>query len=193
MREVVAGSHFNSLGYPEQLTLASPSTRFYPRCSRSHTGFATTSNLAEAISHGPPAAVISNTVPYDVESPFQVAVREATFADFWEVADTHCGAFLPELVFPMDAIMRLDRVVAMVGGLTVPTGCRRKCLVAVSDRWHSDIRPGLKPLENKSLAGPELNSVLGVLTVDTLAEFLPRRQATRSRRYGYHIYQVSTI
>ncbi|KAI5082180.1 hypothetical protein GOP47_0001923 [Adiantum capillus-veneris] len=184
MQEVVAGGHLQNLGCLDHLPLGSPSARFYSRFSRSHGGFTTTSNLVEVISHGPPAAVISNTVPYDTERPLQIAVREATIVDFWEVADTHCGAFLPELVFPMDALMRLDRVVAMVGGLTVPLGCRRNCLVAVSDCWHSDLGHREQPLENEPLAGLKLSSVLGVLTVDTLADFLPRRKSTGSRRTG---------
>lgn len=186
MRETVAGGWACSAHLP----LGIPFVRSYSRCSRSHGGLTTTCKLAESILHNPPAAFMSETVPY-AERPLQVAVREATFADFWGVADTHCGAFLPELVFPMDALMRLDRVLAMVGGLTLATGCRRKCLVAVSGHWHSDLTHGLKPLENEPQAGLQLESVLGALTVDTLAEFLPRRKSTGLRRTG--IAYVSNV
>ncbi|KAH7351945.1 hypothetical protein KP509_19G021500 [Ceratopteris richardii] len=133
-------------------------------------------------------ALVSNSVPY-AEQSFRVTVRQATITDYWGVADTHCGAFFPELVFPMDALLRLDRVVAMLGGLTLPVGCQRKCLVAVggeigtNDLVNDSLR-GSQPFEKGLQDDLLLGSVLGVLTIDTLAEFLPRRKPTGSRRTG---------
>ncbi|KAI5059488.1 hypothetical protein GOP47_0025807 [Adiantum capillus-veneris] len=53
---------------------------------------------------------------------------------------------------------------------------------AVSDYWHFDLGHREKPLENEPLAGLEPSSVLGVLIVDTLADFLPRRKSTGVHR-----------
>eukprot|EP00250_Pteridium_aquilinum_P027094 c34192_g1_i1 orf=223-1101(-) len=202
MQDVVAGAHLKSSArsvFSAHPALGSPSARLAKGpifCSRSHGGLATTCSLAaasyaEAKSYSSPVSD-NLSMELHVGSPFQVVIREATLADYWEVADTHCGAFIPELVFPMDAIMRLDRVVAMVGGLPLPRGCQRKYLVAVSARWHNGQGHGglfeellhWKLSEDESQTDYKLESVLGVLTVDTLADFLPRRKSTGFRRNG---------
>lgn len=41
-------------------------------------------------------------------------IREAYLTDFWEVSDTHCGAFFPHVKFPMDFILRSDRYVSCI-------------------------------------------------------------------------------
>lgn len=166
------------------------------RCSRS---FATVRNSA-AEAQSRPGGFLSERVT-SRRRPFKILIREATLSDFWEVADTHCGAFLPELVFPMDAIMRLDRVLAMVGGLPLPAGCQRKCLVAVSDQCHDGpdhaalirklVLHGPNLFEAQSQMDDRLPSVLGAITVDTLADFIPRKKSTGSRRTG--IAYVSNV
>ena len=82
--------------------------------------------------------------------------------------------------------MRIDRLVAMLSGLSVPNGCRRICLVAVIGGSENEtllIRPEdfkLGCFDGKV----SLNKgyVAGILTVDTVADFLPRKGPMRQRR-----------
>ncbi|TYK00019.1 Acyl-CoA N-acyltransferases superfamily protein isoform 1 [Cucumis melo var. makuwa] len=118
----------------------------------------------------------------------EITVREARIEDCWEVAETHCSSFFPEYSFPLDFVLRVDRLVAMLSGLSVPNGCRRICLVAVIGGSEND----------SFLIGPDdfkiggfdgkvsLNKgyVAGILTVDTVADFLPRKGPMRQRRTG---------
>lgn len=82
----------------------------------------------------------------------------------------------------------------MVGGLPLPAGCQRKCLVAVSGQCRNGLDDtallrnsllGSKLSEDQSQTHNQMPSVLGVLTVDTVADFIPRRKSTGSRRYGF--------
>ncbi|XP_017647350.1 uncharacterized protein LOC108487504 isoform X2 [Gossypium arboreum] len=61
----------------------------------------------------------------------EIVVREARLEDCWEVAETHCSSFFPEYSFPLDFVLRVDRLVGMLSGFSIPPGCRRTCLVAV--------------------------------------------------------------
>ncbi|BBG97814.1 Acyl-CoA N-acyltransferases superfamily protein [Prunus dulcis] len=61
----------------------------------------------------------------------EIVVREARLEDCWEVAETHCSSFFPEYSFPLDFVLRIDRLVAMLAGFSLPNGCKRTCLVAV--------------------------------------------------------------
>lgn len=124
----------------------------------------------------------------------QVAIREADLQDYWEVADTHCGAFLPDLGFPMDMLLRFDRVVAMLGGFSLPIGRKRKCLVAVDGKTHAglkrvgfslgDLLLAWTSFERGARHDLNVETILGIVTVDTVAEFLPRRKTTGLRRIG---------
>ncbi|KAE8672019.1 Phosphoglucosamine mutase family protein [Hibiscus syriacus] len=67
---------------------------------------------------------------FPIVSP-EIVVREAQLEDCWEVAETHCSSFFPAYSFPLDFVLRVDRLVAMLSGFSVPPGCRRTCLVAV--------------------------------------------------------------
>ena len=111
--------------------------------------------------------------------------------DYWEVAETHCSCFFPEYSFPLDFVLRIDRLVlamlaAMLAGLSRPRGCKRITLVAVigsSLDETSSFRSG-----DFKIAGFDwkfsLNKgyVAGILTVDNFADFLPRKRPLRQRR-----------
>lgn len=187
-------AHPSSCGFPARISRKSMIS------NRSYTSHQTNCNTAasrdaEAASQNTPGTAVCDGLSMDLHEggSLQVAIKEASLGDYWEVADTHCAAFLPELVFPMDTIMRLDRVIAMVGGLPLPSGCQRKCLVAVGHVYKGlgpsglsirDLLLGWKTFEDDARNELQLESILGILTVDTLAEFLPKRMSTGMRRTG---------
>ncbi|XP_009344760.2 uncharacterized protein LOC103936641 [Pyrus x bretschneideri] len=118
----------------------------------------------------------------------QIVVREARLEDCWEVAETHCSSFFPEYSFPLDFVLRIDRLVGMLAGFSLPNGCKRTCLVAVignacyetflfrSDDFKVGGFDGKFSLSRRYVAG--------ILTVDTVADFLPRKGPLRQRRTG---------
>lgn len=118
----------------------------------------------------------------------EIVVREARLEDCWEVAETHCSSFFPEYSFPLDFVLRVDRLFAMLSGFSVPNGCRRTCLVAVVDSSLDDTF--FFRSEDFKIGGFDgkfsLNKgyVAGILTVDTVADFLPRKGPLRQRRTG---------
>ncbi|KAL3523467.1 hypothetical protein ACH5RR_016301 [Cinchona calisaya] len=117
-----------------------------------------------------------------------IVVREARLEDCWEVAETHCSSFFPEYSFPLDFALRIDRLIGMLFGFSLPGGCQRTCLVAVTGNsdedallfWNEDFKIG--GFDGKF----SLNKgyVAGILTVDTVADFLPRKGPLRQRRKG---------
>ncbi|KAK3017383.1 hypothetical protein RJ639_006318 [Escallonia herrerae] len=118
----------------------------------------------------------------------EVVVREARLEDSWEVAETHCSSFFPEYSFPLDFVLRIDRLMGMLLGFSVPSGCRRTCLVAVIGTSDEDtFFLGSEDLKIGGFDGKfSLNKgyVAGILTVDTVADFLPRKGPLRQRRTG---------
>lgn len=122
---------------------------------------------------------------FPIVSP-QIVVREARLEDCWEVAETHCSSFFPEYSFPLDFLLRIDRLVAMFAGFSVPNGCRRTCLVAVIGSSVGETYFfGGEDFKIGGLDGKfSLNrgNVAGILTVDTVADFLPRKGPLRRRR-----------
>uniref|UniRef100_A0A2P2IY80 Uncharacterized protein LOC103332367 n=2 Tax=Rhizophora mucronata TaxID=61149 RepID=A0A2P2IY80_RHIMU len=118
----------------------------------------------------------------------EIVVREARIEDCWEVAETHCSSFFPEYSFPLDFALRVDRIVAMLSGFAIPHGCRRTCLVAVVSG--SDSQACVFGSEDFKIGGFDgkfsINRgyVAGILTVDTVADFLPRKGPLRQRRTG---------
>ncbi|BFI24805.1 hypothetical protein MPTK2_1g15020 [Marchantia polymorpha subsp. ruderalis] len=127
-------------------------------------------------------------------------IREAYLTDFWEVSDTHCGAFFPHVKFPMDFILRSDRAMTMLGNLTLPSDQKRICLVALEALYLDSVeteskgensKPQFSFLVNLAGAGELSSKVSGALTMDTLAEFLPRRKPLSRRRTG--IAYVSNV
>ncbi|KFK36803.1 hypothetical protein AALP_AA4G173400 [Arabis alpina] len=124
---------------------------------------------------------------YPVVSP-EIVVREARLEDCWEVAETHCSSFFPGYAFPLDVVMRVDRLMAMVMGFSTPPGCRRICLVAViGSSVDETICIGSEDFKIGAFdAKISLNKgyVAGILTVDTVADFLPRKGPLRMRRTG---------
>ncbi|KAJ0101706.1 hypothetical protein Patl1_06094 [Pistacia atlantica] len=116
----------------------------------------------------------------------EIFVREARLEDCWEVAETHCSCFFPEYSFPLDLLLRVDRMFAMLSGFTVQHGYRRICLVAVvSSSVDETFFLGSEDFKIGGLDGIfSLNRgyVAGILTVDTVADFLPRKGPLRQRR-----------
>ncbi|WVZ15240.1 hypothetical protein V8G54_012806 [Vigna mungo] len=121
----------------------------------------------------------------------EVVVREARLEDYWEVAETHCKRFFPEYSFPLDFVLRIDRLVidmlsamlaATLAGFFKPRDCKKMTLVAVIgtslDESFSFDKIGYfggKFSVNKGY-------VVGILTVDNIADFLPRKGPQRHRR-----------
>ncbi|KAL3810494.1 hypothetical protein ACJIZ3_000018 [Penstemon smallii] len=118
----------------------------------------------------------------------EIIVREARIEDCWQVAETHCSSFFPEHSFPLDFVWRIDRLVGMLFGFSIPNGCKRTCLVAVtgssgensfllgSDDFKIGVFDGIFRLNR--------GNITGILTVDTVADFLPRKGPLRQRRTG---------
>ncbi|XP_019198452.1 PREDICTED: uncharacterized protein LOC109192326 [Ipomoea nil] len=119
----------------------------------------------------------------------EIVVREARLEDCWEVAETHCSSFFPEYSFPLDFVLRIDRLIGMLFGFSIPNGCDRTCLVAVTGS--SEEGSFLLGSEEFKIGGIDgrlslINKgyVAGILTVDTVADFLPRKGPLRQRRTG---------
>ncbi|KAL2651750.1 hypothetical protein R1flu_019878 [Riccia fluitans] len=130
-------------------------------------------------------------------SKSNLIIREAYLTDYWQVSDTHCGAFFPNVRFPMDLILRSDRAITLLGNLAVPSDQKRICLVAVEALNSDDLeirKDGEEELAQFPFligAGDTSKKVFGALTMDTLAEFLPRRRPMNRRRTG--IAYVSNV
>lgn len=118
----------------------------------------------------------------------EIVVREARLEDCWEVAETHCSSFFPEYSFPLDFVLRIDRLVGMLAGFSIPNGCRRVCLVAVvGSSGGESLLFGSEDIRIGGFDGRfSINKgyVTGILTVDTVADFLPRKGPLRQRRTG---------
>ncbi|KAK2634001.1 hypothetical protein Ddye_028793 [Dipteronia dyeriana] len=118
----------------------------------------------------------------------EIVVREARLEDCWEVAETHCCCFFPEYTFPLDLMLRVDRLLAMLAGFSGQYGLKRTCLVAViGSSVDETFFLGSEDIKIGGFNGKfSLNRgyVAGILTVDTLADFLPRKGPLRQRRTG---------
>ncbi|CAL4996922.1 unnamed protein product [Urochloa decumbens] len=117
----------------------------------------------------------------------EIVVRDARLEDCWEVADTHCGSFFPGYKFPLDLVLRIDRYIALLSGFTVPPGCMRTCLVAVNSNSVDnsfDVECGDPRDAGFQKYSLSRGSVAGILTVDTVADYLPRRGPMKQRRTG---------
>ena len=120
----------------------------------------------------------------------EIVVREARLEDCWEVAETHCSSFFPEYSFPLDFVLRIDRLLAMFAGFSLPNGCRRTCLVAVIGGSADDtFFLGSEDFKIGGFDGKfsfNKGYVAGILTVDTVADFLPRKGPLRQRRWVWY-------
>ncbi|TVU27806.1 hypothetical protein EJB05_19307 [Eragrostis curvula] len=117
----------------------------------------------------------------------EIVVRDARLEDCWEVADTHCGSFFPDYKFPLDLVLRIDRYIALLSGFSVPLGCMRTCLVAVNSNSINNsfsIECGDPRDAGFQKYNLSRGSVAGILTVDTVADYLPRRGPLKQRRTG---------
>lgn len=118
----------------------------------------------------------------------EIVVRDARLEDCWEVADTHCSSFFPDYTFPVDLVLRIDRFVALLSGFSVPPGRMRACLVAVTGTsGNNNLYIGSEDIKAGAFEGKfsiNRGSVAGILTIDTVADFLPRKGPFRQRRTG---------
>ncbi|CAO2189649.1 unnamed protein product [Urochloa humidicola] len=124
----------------------------------------------------------------------EIVVRDARLEDCWEVADTHCGSFFPGYKFPLDLVLRIDRYIALLSGFTVPPGCMRTCLVAVNSNSVDnsfDVECGDPRDTGFQKYTLSRGSIAGILTVDTVADYLPRRGPMKQRRYCIHCKRCS--
>ena len=116
----------------------------------------------------------------------EIVVRDARLEDCWEVADTHCGSFFPGYKFPLDLVLRIDRYIALLSGFTVPPGCMRTCLVVVNSNSVNntfDVDCGDAGDADFQKYNLSRGSIAGILTIDTVADYLPRRGSLKQRRY----------
>ncbi|XP_062220650.1 GCN5-related N-acetyltransferase 4, chloroplastic-like isoform X3 [Phragmites australis] len=114
----------------------------------------------------------------------EIVVRDARLEDCWEVADTHCGSFFPDYKFPLDLVLRIDRYIALLSGFSVPPGCMRTCLVAVNSNSVNNSFSKCGDPRDARFQKYNLSrgSIAGILTVDTVADYLPRRGPLKQRR-----------
>lgn len=101
---------------------------------------------------------------HSVDNTPEVSVGDVRLQDCWEVAETHCSSFFPNYPFPWDLLLRINRFLGLLSGFPVPSGCKRSVFVAKSDC--------------------EISAVIGILTLDTVADFLPRKGPQLKRRTG---------
>ncbi|XP_047956421.1 uncharacterized protein LOC125202122 isoform X2 [Salvia hispanica] len=100
----------------------------------------------------------------------EIVVREARIEDCWEVAETHCSCFFPEYSFPLDFVLRFDRLVGMLFGFSVPKGCERTCLVAVIGSGEDEFYIGSDDFKIGGLEGKiSLNKGRGVAYISNVA------------------------
>lgn len=119
----------------------------------------------------------------------EIVVREARLEDCWEVAETHCSSFFPGHSFPLDIVLRVDRLMGMIMGFSVPPGCQRICLVAVVGSSVDEAicigSQGFKIGAFDAKISLSKGYVAGILTVDTVADYLPRKGPLRQRRFAW--------
>ncbi|XP_073040700.1 GCN5-related N-acetyltransferase 4, chloroplastic-like [Primulina eburnea] len=175
-------------------------------CSRSFSLFLSSNNpkrrpFSSISGYGIPTSGFSSSHPltsgtcmasqvaelFPMTSP-EVVVREARIDDCWEVAETHCSSFFPMYTFPLDLALRVNRLIGMLFGFSSPNGCKRTFLVAVIGSSGEDsFFLGSEDFKIGVFKGKfSLNKgyVAGILTVDTVADFLPRKGPLRQRRTG---------
>lgn len=175
-------------------------------CSRSFSLFLSSKNpnrrpFSSISGYGVPTSGFSSSHPltsgtcmasqvaelFPTTSP-EVVVREARIDDCWEVAETHCSSFFPTYTFPLDLALRVNRLIGMLFGFSSPNGCERTFLVAVIGSSGEDsFFLGSEDFKIGVFEGKfSLNKgyVAGILTVDTVADFLPRKGPLRERRTG---------
>lgn len=158
---------------------------FYSLSKISHLGVPTSlSSSSPTISGLCRASQVFEIFPTSPE----IFVRDARIEDCWEVAETHCSSFFPEYSFPLDVVLRIDRLIGMLFGFSIPKGCKRTCMVAVAGSsgvdsffmGNDNFKAGIFNGKHSQSKG----CVIGILTVDTVADFLPRKGPLLQRRKG---------
>ncbi|KAG8060647.1 hypothetical protein GUJ93_ZPchr0002g24374 [Zizania palustris] len=87
-----------------------------------------------------------------------IMVRDARLEDCWEVADTHCSSFFPDYTFPLDLVLLSTSISIGYGDL--------------------------RDADFQGKHGLSKASIAGILTVDTVADYLPRKGPLKQRRIG---------
>ncbi|XP_009141779.1 uncharacterized protein LOC103865699 isoform X3 [Brassica rapa] len=146
-----------------------------------------------SVSHTPSSKSVGVSNASEIADLFpavspEIVVREARLEDCWEVAETHCSSFFPGHSFPLDIVLRVDRLMGMIMGFSVPPGCQRICLVAVVGSSVDEAicigSQGFKIGAFDAKISLSKGYVAGILTVDTVADYLPRKGPLRQRRTG---------
>jgi len=157
------------------------------RCPRSTSTFR---RFGSSFAYKPAAGICSASQAIELLPSLcpEIVVRDAQLEDCWEVTDTHCSSFFPDYKFPLDLVLRIDRYIALLSGFSVPPGCMRTCLVAVNSNSvnnsfsieRGDPRDARAGFQKYNL---NRGSIAGILTIDTVADYLPRRGPLKQRRY----------
>ncbi|KAG9445595.1 hypothetical protein H6P81_011723 [Aristolochia fimbriata] len=126
----------------------------------------------------------SETIELFPSTYTDVVVREARMEDSWEVAETHCSCFFPNYSFPLDFLLRINRLVGLLSGFSAPDGCMRTCLVAIVGSSLDGNTFSRNDCIRFGDLGFDRGHIAGILTVDTMADFLPRKGVLRQRRTG---------
>ncbi|KAK1289229.1 hypothetical protein QJS10_CPB18g02106 [Acorus calamus] len=147
------------------------------------------SRVSQSFNKNPGTCRASQTVDLFQSVCPEVVVREARIEDCWEVAETHCSSFFPNYNFPLDLLLRVNRFVGLLHGFSAPPpGYMRTCLVAITSSSNNGfLFLGSEGFKNGGFDGMfsfRMGSIAGILTVDTLADFLPRKGPLRQRRTG---------
>ena len=118
----------------------------------------------------------------------EIIVREARIEDFWEVAETHCSSFFPGYSFPLALLLRINRLVGLLAAFSMPrSGYNKTCLVAVIGS-SLDANNFSCEGDGFKIGGFDGNSIFnkgcvaGILTIDTVADFLPRKGPLQQKR-----------
>lgn len=84
----------------------------------------------------------------------------------------------------------MNKLIGLVFGFSVPNGCKKTCLVAVTGSSEEEEDDDALLLGSREIKTAGFNGrlnlskgyVTGILTLDTLADFLPRKGPLQQRR-----------
>ncbi|CAA2945786.1 Aminoglycoside N(6)-acetyltransferase, partial [Olea europaea subsp. europaea] len=116
----------------------------------------------------------------------EIVVREARLEHCWEVAETHCSSFFSEYSFPLDFVLRINRLIGMLFGFSMSNGSKRTRLVAVIGSSGEDAF--ISQSDNTKIGHFDGKFSLnkgygaGILTVDAVADFLPRKRTNEAEK-----------
>lgn len=118
--------------------------------------------------------------------------------DYWEMADIHVSSFNPGCSFPVDFLLRLDRLEEELT-FSPPPGRRVSRLVAVIDSSVDDIDMFLTGFKNFIIRGLfgifslSRGFIAGVLTVESYAYVVPRKGSSSSQQKWNTVAYISSV